>query len=83
MPGDRLPFSVGIGCEVDDVDFFGRFLELFDDVLFIGHRHIGGLEIVLNVDSKLFLGQIADMTDRRLKGILWSQKLPKGFDFRR
>jgi hypothetical protein len=66
MPGDRLPFAVGIGGEIDMLFAAGGFFQIVDDFfLRLDHMEVRR-KIFLDIDAEFALRQIDDVTDRRL-----------------
>ncbi len=61
VPGDRLPFAVGVGSEVDHAGRLGPLLEVLDEVGPIGENAVGRRPVVLDVDAEPALREIADM----------------------
>ena len=56
VPRDGLPFPVRVGREIDGVGRGGRLLELRDNLSFVGHHRILGLEPVFDSHADLPLG---------------------------
>ena len=78
MPGDGLALAVGVGGKPDLPGIRRNHAQFFDG-LALGHGHdIGRLEVMLEVDPKAALGQVANMTDRRAHRKLGAQELPDG-----
>ena len=75
MPGDGLPLAVHIGGEVDGAGALGDALELRDDLALAADGLVLGLEVVLEVDPELALGQVADMPHRGLHDEVLAQVL--------
>ena len=68
MPSDCFALAIGVGREVDVAGargFHGR-LELLDDVPLTFNSEVARGEVVRDVDAERTLGEIADVTDRRL-----------------
>ena len=71
MLADRFAFAIRVGGQIDRVSFFRRFLQFRDDPLVvaflrIGDQFVSGFEIVVDVYTEAFRGQIFDMADRGL-----------------
>ena len=75
MPGNRLAFAVGVGCQIDFVRAIDRVFEVFDGVALIVHDAVFRLEVVFDIDRNLRDEQVADVTLRRLDGIALAEKL--------
>jgi hypothetical protein len=71
MPGDRLPFTVGVSCEKYPVCLFSGSSQFSDDLIFSGHRDIHRSEFIINVNADRRSREISDMSDRRpdIKGL--------------
>ncbi len=83
MPGDGFPFAVGIGGKIDMSRLFGCAAQLFDDVALAFDGHIGGREVMLDIDAEAALGKIADVSDRREYLISGAEEFFEGTGFRR
>src|SRR5207249_481039 len=64
MPGDGLPFPVGIGGEIDRRGLTRALLQLFQDLRLPLDQDVGRLEAVLDVDPELALREIAHVPVR-------------------
>ena len=65
MPGNRFPFAVGVGCQIDLIGFLRLGFQFFDGLFFIIADAVGCFEIVVDVNAQAILsfnGQIADMS---------------------
>ena len=98
VPGDRLPFAVLVGRQVELVDVGEHLLEhLHPFPSLLGH-HVQGLEVVVDVDSEAGpvshplafggisaadRGQVANMAHRRLDRHLGSEESGDGSGLRR
>jgi hypothetical protein len=60
VPGDRLPFTIGVGREEHVVRVLRGALQLGEDFLFSRNDFIGFLEAVFDVDAEL-LREILDV----------------------
>jgi len=58
-------------------------LQFFDDFFFIGEESVGRLEVVLDVDAKALLRQVADVAERGFKHEVRSEEFAQGLDFGR
>ena len=65
VPADGLAFAVGVGRDVDVRRVLGGVLQFLDDLLARDERFVLLLEIVVDVDTQLALGEIADVSHRR------------------
>ena len=65
MPRDCLALAVRVGCEVDCVGLARRVLELLDNVAALRDRHVLRLEVLLDLDAELALGQIPHVSHAR------------------
>src|SRR5206468_2007135 len=61
VPGDRLPFAVRVGGEVDGVGFLRRALQLRERLLLPVENLVGGLVTVIAVDSEALLRKVPDV----------------------
>jgi hypothetical protein len=66
VPGDRLALAVLIGREEQLVDALQRVAQLLDDRLLARMDHVGGLELVVDVDRQALRLQVTDVAHRRL-----------------
>ena len=64
MPGDGLALAIGVGGQEDLARVLGLLLDLLDDVALTADIDVVGGEIVLNINPKGALGQVADVTHR-------------------
>ncbi len=83
VPRDCLALAIRIGREKDLAGITRGALQLSDSLFFSGDRHVFRLEAVLDVDSHLLLGQIADVTDRRAHAVRAPEVLPDRLCLRR
>ncbi len=65
MPCNRLPFSIGVGSEIDDIHFLCVFFEIADHIFFIRKCDVLWLKIMFDINAKFFFRQISNMADRR------------------
>jgi len=70
VPGDGLALAIRIGGEIDVFFVFRGLLELLDDLALAVDDGVLGLEVVLDVDAELRLGQVDDVADRRFDRIV-------------
>jgi|GEM_PF-3756156 len=82
VPGNGLAFPVRVGRQVDVFSVFGCLFELGDDLLFRFDHLVGGFKIVLNINAKLALREIHDMSHRSPHIEIGSEIFLDGFDFR-
>ncbi len=66
MIGDRLTLAVGVRPEENLFCGFGGLFQLFDDLALAPNGDVVGLEAVLDIDAQVALGEITDVTHRRL-----------------
>ena len=74
VPGDGLALAVLIGREVELVGILQGGLEPADDVLRLVGHHVGGLEVVVDVDGEALRLEVADRTDRRLDDVVVAEE---------
>ena len=79
MPRDGLALAVRVGCEIDGVALLRGLLQLADQGLLAADGLIIGLEIVLDVDAQLALGQVAQMAHAGLDRVAPAEIFPDGF----
>src|SRR5262249_51215604 len=65
MPGNCLTLPVRVGRQVNIFLTFGCFFDAFDDLNFGRNHMVLGLEVLLDVDPQLALGEIDDMAHGR------------------
>ena len=51
VPGDRLSFSIQVGCEIDGVSFLGQTLQLANHLLLAGQNLVVGLPASGRIDT--------------------------------
>ena len=72
VPGDGLPLSIQVGCEIDGVGFLGQTTQFFDDLFLAGQDLVLGFPAVLRVDPhagyELTLGLLLGRQRRRFGG---------------
>jgi len=97
MPGDRLPFAVFVGREVEGVRLAQQLLELADVLLLVGVDDVERREVVLHIDAELAelralevrgdvlgaLGEVTDVPDRRLHHEVGAEIARDGLGLRR
>ena len=64
MPGNRFPFTVRVGSQIDLVSFFRFLTKLRQNLSLAADSDILGFIAVLRVKAKLAFGKIADMSLR-------------------
>ena len=74
MPTDGFTFTVFVGCEIDRAGVLHQAPELFDDLGPTLREFVGGLEVVINIDSQTLRGKVGDMAYRGLHFVLRSKK---------
>ena len=52
MPGDRLPFAILVGCEVQLASVREQRLEPLDVLFLVAVDDVEGLEIVVDIDTE-------------------------------
>ena len=75
VPGDRLPFAIGVGRQQHPSGNRRRRLDLRQHLLLRLDDDVFGPEAVLDVDAHLLAGQILDVTDRRLHDVAAAEVL--------
>ncbi|MNC18922.1 hypothetical protein D3C75_668430 [compost metagenome] len=69
VPGDRLPLSIQVGCEIDGVGILGQTAQLLDHLFLAGQDLVPGLPAVLGIDAhtgeQLALGLLLRRQRRR------------------
>ena len=83
MPADRFAFAIGVGRDVDVGRILRRALQLGDHFLARRDRFVHRREIIIDVDAKLALRQIADVSHRREHFVVASEIFIDGFCLRR
>ena len=83
MIGNRFPFAVRVGGEINCLGFLGGILELFQNRGFALDDHIIRLKTVLDINTELRLRQVNYMTNRRLDRIVLPKKLRQSLRFGR
>ncbi|MBS1226673.1 MAG: pyrB [Candidatus Aminicenantes bacterium] len=78
VPGDGLALAVGIGGQDDTIALAGGLPELGDDLLLVRDDLVGRLEVVIDVDPQLLLGQVADMSHRGLDRVVRAEIVVDG-----
>jgi hypothetical protein len=78
MPGDRLALAVLVGREVELVGILQGGLEPADHVLRLVRHHVGGPEVVVDVDGETLRLEIADRPDRRLDDVVVAEEAADG-----
>ena len=79
MPGNRFPFPVRVGGQVDEIAFLRRFFQLVDDfVLALDGLVLGG-KVPVDIDAHLLFGQIPQMPHGCLDHIVRPQVFADGF----
>ena len=73
VPGDRLALPVGVRCQEDLIDPFGRLLELSKRLGLSLDDLVVGLKPLLNVDSEARLRQVLDVAHRGLDRVVVAQ----------
>ena len=83
MPGDGLPLSIRVGCQVDVGGVFGRLLQLGHYFFAVGGQFVCRGEVVVNIHAKRMLWQVAyvPLGGQHLHGI--AQETGDGFCFGR
>ena len=76
---DGFPFAVRVCGQVDGVRLAGRSLQLVDDVLLGRDDDVVGLEVLLDVDAEVLLGQVHDVPHRGLHRVAGPEVLVDGF----
>ena len=64
VPRDGFALAVRVRCKIHGVAALGGLFELADELLFSANGLIDGLEVVLDIDAQLALGQVAQMAHR-------------------
>src|SRR5215472_6631569 len=81
VPGYRLTFAVGVGGQVDVLLALGCLLDPLDNLCFARNNAVLRLKILLDVDTKLALGQVNDMPHRRRHFVRGTEITLDGFGF--
>ena len=79
MPRDGFALAVRVRREIDGVALLRGLLQLADQGLLAADGLIIGLEIVLDVDAQLALGQVAQMAHAGLDRVAPAEIFPDGF----
>ena len=79
VPGYSLSLTVLIGSEPYLFGRLGFGFQFADQLLLVGRYHVLRSIVVLDVNTKLFRLQIADMTIARHNLIIFSEELFNGF----
>ena len=66
MPGNRFPFAVGVGGEIDAVAFFRLGFERFDHVGLVFTDGVGRFEVVFHIDPQAAFSTGRKITDMSL-----------------
>ena len=70
MRADGFAFTIGVGGQVDGVGFLRCLSQALHDVRLVGADLVGRLEVALDIDAQLFLGQIHDVAVGRLDRVV-------------
>ena len=62
MPGNRFPFTVRVGSQIDLVSFFRLLTKLRENLSLAADTDTLGFIAVLRVKAELGFGKIADMS---------------------
>src|ERR1017187_3981513 len=82
MPGNRLPFAIRVGRKVNVFRAFRCLLQFGDKCFPLGGDLVRRLEILLDLDTELALGQIPDVTHGGLHTEVRAQVLVDRLRFR-
>ena len=81
MPCYGFPFAVFIGCQPYLVGLLHCFLQVGNQFVLLLGDVVFGLVLIIDVNTHLFLGQIADMAVARFHYIIFTEKLLDGLRF--
>ena len=62
MPGNGLPFAVGVGGVQHFIRGFGVFLQFFQHFPFAADGDVMGRETVFHIDAEFAFGEVADVS---------------------
>ena len=82
VPGDGLPFAVGVGGQEQLGGVAGLLGQLLDELLLLLGDDVAGLELVLDVHPQAALGQVPDVAERGLHGVAPAEELLDRLRFR-
>src|SRR5882724_4180401 len=82
MPGNRLALTIRIGRQVNVLGAFRGLLQLSDERFPLGGDLVGGVEILLDLNTELAFGQIPHMTHGGLHAEVRSEVLVDRLRFR-
>ena len=83
MPGNRLPFTIRVCCQIDRIGILSSPAQLGQDFALPTNRYISRLEIVLHVDTQLFGRQVAHVSHARFHYEVAAQYLVDRFSLGR
>ena len=63
MPRNGFPFAILVSSQPNNIRTIGKFFQLADNFLFIGHHFIYRFEVVVYLNAKFFGGKIAHMAE--------------------
>ena len=79
MPRDGFALAVRVRCKIHGVAALGGLFELADELLFSADGLIDRLEVVLDIDAQLALGQVAQMAHAGLDLVVFAEIFSNGF----
>jgi hypothetical protein len=74
MPADGLAFAVFVGCEIDRTGVLHQAPEFFNDLGAALSEFVGGLEVVVDIDSQSLRRKVGDVTHGGLDFIVGTEK---------
>ncbi len=81
VPGDGLPFPVGVGCQVHFGGLVGVLAQLLDDLALLVGNPVVGREAVIDVHRKPRTQQVTNVPDGCLHAVAVAQKPSDGARF--
>ena len=83
MVGNRLPFPIRVRSEINLVNLLGGVFQFLKNFSFSPDSDVLRCKVILNINTKLFLGKILEMAHRGLNNKILANYFFQRVDFSR